>query len=43
MEIAMQNFFNDQTVRNDTIQDIKEFTQQSSTTQAKKKEQLVFL
>ena len=26
MELAMQNFSNDKTVRNDTIQDKKEFT-----------------
>ena len=32
---------NDKTVRNDTIQDLKDFTQQSLTTQAKKGEQLV--
>ena len=32
---------NDNTVRNDTIQDLKDFNQQSLTTQAKKGEQLV--
>ena len=32
---------NDKTVRNDTIQDLKEFNQQSLTTQSKKGEQLV--
>ena len=37
----MQLSSNDKTVRNDTIQDLKEFNQQSSTTQAKKGEQLV--
>ena len=37
----MQIISNDKTVRNDTIQDLKEFTQQSLTTQAKKGEQLV--
>ena len=37
----MQIISNDKTVRNDTIQDLKEFNQQSSTTQAKKGEQLV--
>ena len=37
----MQIFSNDKTVRNDTIQDLKEFNQQSLTTQAKKGEQLV--
>ena len=37
----MQIISNDKTVRSDTIQVIKEFNQQSSTTQAKKGEQLV--
>ena len=37
----MQLISNDKTVRNDTVQDLKEFYQQSSTTQAKKGEQLV--
>ena len=37
----MQIISNDKTVRNDTIQDLKEFSQQSSSTQAKKGEQLV--
>ena len=41
MELAMQFISNDKTVRNDTIQDLKEFNQQSLTTQAKKGEQLV--
>ena len=36
----MQLSSNDKTVRNDTIQDLKEFNQQSLTTQAKKGEQL---
>ena len=36
----MQLISNDNTVRNDTIQDLKEFNQQSLTTQAKKGEQL---
>ena len=40
MELAMQLISNDNTVRNDTIQDLKEFNQQSLTTQAKKGEQL---
>ena len=40
MELAIQLISNDNTVRNDTIQDLKEFNQQSSTTQAKKGEQL---
>ena len=34
----MQLSSNDKTVRNDTIQDLKDFNQQSLTTQAKKKE-----
>ena len=37
----MQNISNDKTVRNDTVPDLKEFSQQSLTTQAKKGEQLV--
>ena len=37
----MQLSSNDKTVRNDTIQDLKNFNQQSLTTQAKKGEQLV--
>ena len=37
----MQNISNDKTVRNDTIQDFKDFNHQSLTTQAKKGEQLV--
>ena len=37
----MQIISNDNTVRNDTIQDLKEVNQQSLTTQAKKGEQLV--
>ena len=41
MELAMQIISNDNSVRNDTIQDLKEFNQQSLTTQAKKGEQLV--
>ena len=36
----MQLFSSDQTVRNDTIQDLKDFNQQSLSTQAKKGEQL---
>ena len=40
MELTIQNNSNDKTVRNDTIQDLKEFNQQSLTTQAKKGEQL---
>ena len=41
MELAMQIISNDKTVTNDNIQDLKEFNQQSFTTQAKKCEQLV--
>ena len=41
MELAMQIISNDKTVRNDTIQDLKDFNKQSLTTQAKKGEQLV--
>ena len=41
MELAMQIISNDKTVRNDTIQDLKDFNQQSSTTQAKRGEKLV--
>ena len=37
----MQLISSDQTVRNDTIQDLKDFNQQSLSTQAKKGEQLV--
>ena len=36
----MQLSSNDKTVKNDTIQDLKQFNQQSLTTQAKKGEQL---
>ena len=41
MELAMQIISNDNSVRNGTTQDLKEFNQQSLTTQAKKGEQLV--
>ena len=41
MELAGQIISIDKTVRNDTIQGLKEFNQQSLTTQAKKGEQLV--
>ena len=37
----MQIISNDKTVRNDTVQDLKEFNSQSLSTQAKKSEQLV--
>ena len=45
MELAIQLISNDKTVRNDTVQDLKEFNQQSLTTQAKKGEgeQLVLM
>ena len=39
----MQLRFSDQSVRNDTIQHLKDFNQQSLSTQAKKGEQLVSL
>ena len=41
MELAMQLSSKDKTVRNETIQDLKDFNQQSLTTGAKKGEQLV--
>ena len=41
MELAIQLISNDKSVRNDTVQDLKEFNQQSLTTPAKKGEQLV--
>ena len=41
MELAMQIISNEKTVRNDTIQDLKEFNSQYLSTQAKKGEQLV--
>ena len=41
MELAMQIISNDNTVRSDTIKDIKGFNSQSLATQAKKGEQLV--
>ena len=41
MELALQLISNDKTVRNNTIQDLKDFKQRSLTTQAKKGEQLV--
>ena len=37
----MQTISNDKTVRNETVQDLKEFNSQSLTAQAKKGEQLV--
>ena len=41
MELAMQLISSDNKVRNDTIEDLKEFNSQSLATQAKKGEQLV--
>ena len=41
MDLGMQVFSTDKSVRNDTEQDLKDFNQQSLTTQAKKGEQLV--
>ena len=41
MELAMQIFSTDQTVRNNTTQDLREIYQQSLSTRAKKGEQLV--
>ena len=43
MELAMQIISSDKTVRNDTVQDLKEFNSQSLATQAKKGEQLVII
>ena len=36
MDLAMQIISTDKTVRNDTIEDLKEFNSQSLTTQAEK-------
>ena len=41
MDLVLQIISNDQTVRNDTIQDLKDFNSQSLTTQSRKREQLV--
>ena len=41
MELAMQLISTDQTVRDNTIQDLNDFNQQSLSTQSKKGEQLV--
>ena len=38
MELAMQIISNDKTVRSDAVNDLKEFNNQSLSTQAKKKE-----
>ena len=43
MELAMQVISTDKKVRNDCIQDLKDFRQQTLTTQAKKGEQLISL
>ena len=43
MELALQIISIDKTVRSDIIQDLKEFNNQSSKTQAKKSEELVSL
>ena len=40
MELAMQLISTDRTVRNETIQDLRDFNQQSLSTQAKKGEHL---
>ena len=40
MDLAMQLISSDKTIRNDTVQDLKYFNNQSLTTQAKKGEQL---
>ena len=41
MDLALQLVSTDQTVRNDTIEDLKDFNSQSLSTRAKKGEQLV--
>ena len=41
MELAMQIISNDKTVWSNTVNDLKEFNNQSLATQAKKREQLV--
>ena len=41
MELAMQIISNDKTVRNDTVEDLKDFNSQSLSTRAAKGEQLV--
>ena len=43
MESATQNISNDQTVRSDKVQDLKDFNTQSLPTQAKEGEHLVSL
>ena len=41
MDLAIQSISNDQTIRSETVQDLKEFHSQSLATQAKKGEQLL--
>ena len=41
MDLAIQTIANDKTVKSDTVQDLKEFNNQSVATQAKNGEQLV--
>ena len=43
MELALQLISSDETVKNYTIQELKDFNSQSVATQAKKREQLVFM
>ena len=43
MELAIQFIANVETVRSNTVQDLKEFSSQSSSTQAEKGEKLVSL
>ena len=40
MDLALQSFFNDQTLRSNTVQVLKKFESQSLATQAKEREQL---
>ena len=41
MDLAIQIIANDKTIRSDTVQDLKEFNNQSLATQAKIGEQLI--
>ena len=43
MDLETQKTSNDQTVKNNTVQDLKDFNTQSLATRAKKEEQLVSL
>ena len=43
MQLALQIFSNEKTVRGNTIQDLKDFKYQTLATQAKKGEQLVWM